>query len=100
MSNNWNVPKSLAASSELSWREKSVIAVALQYYNAGYPQNVNSEKVKSLLGLKTAAFNKTMGTLSSKHLINVKNGIIGLNHKELLESKLLYPVHYKETPEF
>ena len=87
--NTWYMPKSLAKSKNLSFREKFVVTIALQYLNSGYPEKATEEAIEEASGMNKRTFNAAIRMLSEKDIAHFENNIVNLNHAKLIEEKLL-----------
>lgn len=96
MSNNWNLPKCIARSSKLSLREKVVVAVCLQYHNAGCAEKATYDVVKGALGFSDRTLKAAVNRLNEKNLLVKNSPAMELNHKELVKQKFLSLENYKD----
>lgn len=82
-----------------------VVTVCLQYFNAGFPDNAKKSNIKEALGFSQKTLDLTIRNLASKNLLanpsNITCGddsVVLLNHKELIDQKILVMQNYKTLP--
>ena len=95
MTNFWNVPKSLMRSKNISSNGKLILSIALQYFNAGYPEKLTIPQLCKVVGSNERRINSQLGRLIAKGLIKQNNDFVELNHIELIKNKLFDPTNYK-----
>lgn len=96
MANFWNVPKSLMRSREVSANGKLILSIALQYFNAGYPEKLTIPQLCNVVGASERRINSRIGKLISKGFIKQNSDFVELNHIELIKNKLFDPTNYKD----
>ena len=96
MANFWNVPKILLKNSNVSADEKLILSVALQYFNAGFPEKLTIQQLCTVIGINEAMADTYIAELLSKGLLKQNSEFIELNHIELIKNKLFDPSNYKE----
>ena len=95
MANFWNVPKSLMRSREVSANGKLILSIALQYFNAGYPEKLTIPQLCKVVGASERRINSRLGKLIAKGFIKQNSEFVELNHIELIKNKLFDPTNYK-----
>lgn len=96
MSNFWNMPKSLMKSENISADGKLILTVALQYFNAGYPEKLTIQQLCTVIGIDEDMADTYISELLSKGLLKQNSEFVELNHIELIKNKLFDPSNYKE----
>ena len=96
MANFWNVPKILLKNSNVSADEKLILSVALQYFNAGFPEKLTIQQLCTVIGIDEAMADTYVTELLSKGLLKQNSEFVELNHIELIKNKLFEPSNYKE----
>ena len=82
-----------------------VVAVCLQYFNAGFPDKACKTNIKDALGYSQRTLDVAIRNLVHRNLLADPSSItygdnspILLNHKELLSQKILLAQNYKTLP--
>ena len=96
MANFWNMPKSLMKNENISADGKLILTVALQYFNAGYPEKLTVPQLCKVVGIDEALAYTFIAELLSKGLLKQNSEFVELNHIELIKNKLFDPSNYKE----
>lgn len=96
MSSSWNIPKMLAKSRKLSAKEKLVVAVVLQYLNAGCSEKATPQAIKNAVGFGERQYNGAIQKLKEKNYIVEYEGRVELNHLYLIKDYILNTENYKD----
>lgn len=83
-------------SKKLSANGKLILTVALQYFNAGYPEKLTIPQLCKIVGASEKSINSRLWKLISKGFIKQNSEFVELNHIELIKNKLFDPTNYKD----